>query len=70
VGDPEEDRRFAEIVAGFRVRRRGRLSLLLGVALCLAAVALIVFGGVTGTVLAVLPWLVGIVLVIRSRAWH
>jgi hypothetical protein len=70
VADPDEDRRFAEIVAEFRARRRGRLSLLLGITLCLAAVALIIFGGVTGTVLAVVPWLLGIIVVIRSRAWH
>jgi hypothetical protein len=70
VADPDEDRRFAEIVAEFRARRRGRLSLLLGITLCLAAVALMLFGGVRGTVLAVIPWLIGIILVIRSRAWH
>lgn len=66
----DEDRRFAEIVADLRGRRRGRASLLTGIALCLIAGALITFGGVKGAVLAVLPWLVGIILVVRSRAWH
>lgn len=68
--DPDEERRFAEIVEQFRVERRGRIILFLGVALCLGAVALIAFGGPKGAVLAVVPWLLGIVLAIRSRAWH
>ena len=66
----DEDRRFAEIVSELRGRRRGRASLLAGITLCLIAGALIAFGGVKGAVLAVLPWLVGIILVVRSRAWH
>jgi hypothetical protein len=66
--DPDEERRFAEIVAEFRARRRARVVLLAGVALCLAAIALIAFGGVEGAVLAVIPWLVGIIMVVRSRA--
>jgi hypothetical protein len=66
----DEDRQFAEIVAELRGRRRGRVSLVAGIALCLIAGALITFGGVEGAVLAVFPWLVGIVLVVRSRAWH
>ena len=65
--DPDEERRFAEIVAEFRARRRARIVMLTGIALCLAAVALITFGGVEGAVLAVIPWILGIVLVIRSR---
>jgi hypothetical protein len=68
--DPDEERRFAEIVAEFRARRRARVVLLAGVALCLAAIALIAFGGVEGAVLAVIPWLVGIIMVVRSRARH
>lgn len=66
--DPDEERRFAEIVADFRARRRARVVLLAGVALCLAAIALITFGGVQGAVLAVIPWLAGIIMVVRSRA--
>lgn len=68
--DPDEERRFAEIVADFRARRRARVVLLAGVALCLAAIALITFGGVEGAVLAVIPWLAGIIMVVRSRARH
>jgi hypothetical protein len=68
--DPDEERRFAEIVAEFRAGRRARVVLLAGVALCLAAIALIAFGGVEGAVLAVIPWLVGIIMVVRSRARH
>jgi len=70
VPDPDEERRFAEIVEQFRVQRRGRIILVVGVVLCLGAVALIAFGGIKGAALAVVPWLLGIVLVIRSRAWH
>ena len=66
--DPEEERRFAEIVAEFRARRRARVVLLAGIALCLAAIALIAFGGVEGAVLAVIPWLAGLILVVRGRA--
>ena len=68
--DPDEERRFAEIVADFRARRRARVVQLTGVALCLAAIALITFGGVEGAVLAVIPWLAGIIMVVRSRARH
>ena len=70
--DPDEQRRFEEIVAPLRPRRPprrapGRLSLLAGLALCLIALLLITLGGVRGAVIAVLPWFLGIVLVIRSR---
>ena len=66
----DEARRFQEIVAHLRVRRPGRTTLRLGVALCLMAVALITFGGVEGAVIAVIPWILGLILVVRSRAWH
>ena len=68
--DKNEERAFQEIVAQFRVQRRARLTLLLGIVLCLGAFAMITFGGIEGAVLAVIPWLLGITLVIRSRAWH
>jgi len=68
--DPDEERRFAEIVAGFRAQRRARVVLLAGVALCLVAMALITFGGVEGAVLALIPWLAEIIMVVRSRARH
>jgi hypothetical protein len=42
--------------------------LLTGLALCVAAVLLIAFGGPKGAVIAVLPWLAGMIMVIRSRA--
>lgn len=66
----DEARRFQEIVAQFRVHRRGRTMLLLGISLCLIAVALITFGGVKGAVIAVIPWILGLILVVRSRARH
>ena len=65
-----EERAFQEIVAHFRVRQRGRVTLFIGIALCVGAAALITFGGVSGAVLAVIPWLVGIIMVIRSRTWQ
>jgi len=68
--DKDEERAFQEIVAHFRVRRRGRVSLLLGITLCLTAAVLITFGGASGAMLAVIPWMLGIVTVVRSRAWH
>jgi hypothetical protein len=70
VADPEEERRFAEIVAEFRAQRRARLTLLLGIVLCLAAIVLITLGGIEGAVLAVIPWVPGIIIVVRSRSWH
>jgi hypothetical protein len=70
VADPEEERRFAEIVAEFRAQRRARLTLLLGIVLCLAAIVLITLGGIEGAVLAVIPWVLGIIIVVRSRSWH
>jgi hypothetical protein len=70
--DPEESRRFDEIVAhlraeGFRPEHRGRLLLTAGIVLCLTALGLILFGGVKGAVYAVLPWLVGMFCVVKSR---
>ncbi len=78
--DPEESRRFADIVARLgaedrrfatpaqaRARLRARLVFLTGLALVLLAVALVAFGGVRGAVLAAVPWLLGIVLVVRGR---
>ena len=70
--DPEESRRFDEIVAHLRdeesgPKHPGRLLLIIGIALCLSAVALILFGGVKGAVYAVLPWLAGMFCVVRSR---
>ncbi len=79
--DPEESRRFADIVARLgaddarfatpaqaRARARSRWMFLAGLALVLLAVALVAFGGVKGTVLAVLPWFLGLVLVVRGRS--
>lgn len=72
-----ESRRFDEIVAGIQAdddarkrRRRGRISLGLGITLCVTAAVLVAVGGPKGAVLAVLPWLAGMILVVRSRAWH
>lgn len=74
VPDPDEQRRFEEIVAPLRPRRtprsRGRLSLVAGIALCLAALLLITLGGVRGAVIAVVPWFLGLILVIRSKSWR
>ena len=62
-----EDPRFAADVSAAR-RRRSRILLLTGLALCAAAVLLVAFGGPKGAVIAVVPWLAGLVAVIRSRA--
>jgi hypothetical protein len=78
VADPGEEERFEDIVERLQVsdphfgenRRRGRWTLIVGVALCVGAVALIALGGVEGAVLAFVPWIVGLVLVVRSRSWH
>ena len=79
--DKDESRRFEEIVAGLRQedprfaagaprRSRGRVSLAAGIALCAVAAGLVALGGVKGAVLAVLPWLIGLVLVFKSRVWR
>ena len=81
MSESDESRAFARIVSQLRRddprftaaesgahRRRGRIMLLTGLALCAAAVLLIAFGGPKGAVIAVLPWLAGMIMVIRSRA--
>lgn len=81
--ESDESRAFARIVAQLRRedprfstaetdsrRRPGRLALLIGIALCVAAVLLISLGGPKGAVLALPPWLAGMILVIRSRSRH
>lgn len=61
---------FDEIVAKLRretsARRRTLLLRTSGVLLVLGAFALILFGGVEGAVYAVAPWIIGLVLVVRS----
>ncbi len=79
--DSDESRAFARIVSQLGRDdprfatggsapggRRGRILLLIGVALCAVAALLIAFGGPKGAVIAVLPWLAGLIVVIRSRA--
>ncbi|MFI7543602.1 DUF3040 domain-containing protein [Actinoplanes sp. NPDC049599] len=80
VTDNDESRAFARIVSQLRrddprfaadepaAGRRGRILLGTGLALCVAAILLIALGGPKGAVIAVLPWLAGMVAVIRSRA--
>jgi hypothetical protein len=81
VPDDEESRAFARIVsqlrredprfAGGHARnrpRRARIMLLTGLLLIAGAVLLITLGGPKGAVIALPPWLVGMILVIRSRA--
>ncbi len=76
----DESRAFARIVSQLRRddprfaadqpagrRRRARVLLLIGLLLCAAAVSLIAFGGPKGAVIAILPWILGLVMVIRSR---
>jgi hypothetical protein len=83
VRENDESRAFARIVAQLRrddprfaagetpMRRdRGRTSLLIGIALCVAAVLLMALGGPKGAVIALLPWLAGMIVVIRSRSGH
>jgi hypothetical protein len=81
VPDNDESRAFARIVSQLRREdprfaageadsggRRARLLLLIGIALCAAAVLLIAFGGPKGAVIAIAPWLAGLIAVIRSRS--
>jgi hypothetical protein len=81
VTGSDESRAFARIVSQLRRedprftaaepasrRRRGRILLATGIALCLLAVLLIALGGPKGAVIALLPWLAGMIAVIRSRA--
>ena len=78
--DNDESRAFARIVSQLRSedprfaapapaagRRRSRILLVAGLALCAVAVLLIAVGGPKGAVIALLPWLAGMVAVIRSR---
>lgn len=78
--EEEEARRFSDIVARLgaddprfaspaqaRARARSRRLFVTGLLLCLLAGGLIAFGGVKGAVLAAFPWILGIVLVVRSR---
>jgi hypothetical protein len=55
--------------AAFQQERRppGRTPLIIGVILCLVALGMLAFGGVKGAVLSVLPWLAGMVLVLKGR---
>ena len=62
-----EDPRFTPAGSGAR-QRRARALLLIGIALCAVAGSLIAFGGPKGAVIALLPWLAGLVAVIRSRS--
>jgi hypothetical protein len=81
VPDNDESRAFARIVSQLRRedprfaageagagKHRGRTLLLIGITLCAAAVLLIAFGGPKGAVIALLPWLAGMIAVIRSRS--
>ena len=74
--DSDDRERFEEIVAPLREdgrftdpgrRRIRRLMFLCGIACCLVAVVLITAGGVTASVLAVIPWAVGMTLVLAGR---
>jgi hypothetical protein len=78
--DPDEARRFSDIVARLgaedprfatkaqaRARARGRLLFAAGLVLCLLAGGLVAFGGVKGAVLAAIPWILGLVLVVQGR---
>ncbi|MET0494241.1 MAG: DUF3040 domain-containing protein [Actinoplanes sp.] len=80
MSEADESRDFARIVAQLqhddprfapqpnaRRRRRARVLLAIGVALCVSAVLLITLGGAKGAVLAFLPWIAGMIFVIRSR---
>jgi hypothetical protein len=81
VPDNDESRAFARIVSQLRRedprfspadpgprKRRARALLLAGIALCAVAVSLIALGGPKGAVIALFPWLAGMVAVIRSRS--
>ncbi len=81
MSDNEESRAFARIVSqlrredpGFAAEtraasaRRSRILLIIGIVLCAVAVLLIAVGGPKGAVIALLPWLAGLIMVIRSRA--
>ncbi|MEV4708436.1 DUF3040 domain-containing protein [Actinoplanes sp. NPDC049316] len=76
----DENRRFDDIVrrlhaedpgftAAFHEPRRsaGRIRLVIGAVLCLGAILLLAFGGVTGAVLAVIPLLAGMAFALKGR---
>lgn len=65
--DQDDERQFAEIVAQLRSRQRARRVLVVGIALCVLALLLITLGGVKGAVVAVVPWILGLILVIRGN---
>lgn len=62
---------FDDIVAGLQAetgrRRRRRTGLWIGVGLCATAAVMVAVGGPKLAVLAVLPWLAGMFLVVKSR---
>jgi hypothetical protein len=67
---PDDD--FDDIVADLRDERfttpRPRRGLFIaGVVCCLVAVAIFVFGGVKGAVIAIIPWIAGMILVVVGR---
>ena len=66
----EEERAFQEIVAGFKAHRRAKWSLAVGIAFILVAAGLFLFAGYRGAIIAIFPWLIGMFLVVRSRAWR
>jgi hypothetical protein len=79
VADADERGRFEEIVAPLRDEApfatpppersatSARTMLVAGAVCCAVAAAMVLFGGVTGAVLAVFPWLAGMALVVLSR---
>ncbi|GAA2503108.1 DUF3040 domain-containing protein [Winogradskya humida] len=80
AADPDDAKRFDDIVnnlhqedpgftSAFQPERRppGRVPLLIGIALCLVALAMLSFGGVKGAVLSVFPWLIGMGFVLKGR---
>lgn len=74
--DDDESRRFEDIVSDLRderlgaapPRRRGRAMFLIGIALCVTAVAIFLLGGGRGAVIAVFPWILGMLLVVAGRS--
>jgi hypothetical protein len=80
VPDDEDSRAFARIVSQLRNddprfaaeessthKRRARVLLMIGIVLCVVAVGLIALGGPKGAVIALFPWIAGMIAVIRSR---
>jgi hypothetical protein len=56
-----------EFLVPARRPRHLRARMVAGAICCVAAIALLIFGGVTGAVLAVIPWLAGMILVVVGR---